>query len=96
MLILRRKKYQEGMLVKTEAQLDNLDEMVSSIEFATLERQVVDGLEQGNEALKALKQELDIERVERVMEDAAELQAWTDVSHVENSCCSETGNMNFG
>jgi charged multivesicular body protein 6 len=78
-LILRRKKYQEGMLAKTETQLDNLEEMVSSIEFASLERQVVDGLEQGNEALKALKQELDIDRVERVMEDAAELQAWTDV-----------------
>eukprot|EP00045_Choanoeca_perplexa_P000431 m.14496 g.14496 ORF g.14496 m.14496 type:complete len:216 (+) comp10294_c0_seq1:44-691(+) len=77
-LILRRKKCQEAMLVKTEGQLDNLEEMVSSIEFASLERQVVDGLEQGNEALKALKNELDIDRVERVMEDAAELQAWTD------------------
>ena len=78
-LILRRKKYQESLLKKTEGQLDNLDQMVSSIEFATLEVQVVNGLEQGNEALKELKRELDVDRVERVMDDAAELQAWTDV-----------------
>jgi hypothetical protein len=47
-----------------------------SVEFAQIDKQVLDGIEAGNDALKALSDELNIERVERVMEEAAEMHAW--------------------
>lgn len=46
------------------------------MEFAQIDKQVLDGIESGNDALKALSDELSIERVERVMEEAAEMHAW--------------------
>ena len=40
-LLLRKKKYQEGLLEKTDGQLDNLETLVHDIEFAQVEKQVL-------------------------------------------------------
>lgn len=39
-LLLKKKRFQESLLEKSEKQLDNLQEMCSSLEFATMEVQV--------------------------------------------------------
>ena len=48
-LLLRKKKHQETLLERTDKQLDNLEQLTHDIEFAQVERQVLDGLKSGNE-----------------------------------------------
>ena len=44
-LMLRKKKFQESLLEKTDGQLDNLEKLVNDLEFAQVEHEVVKGLE---------------------------------------------------
>jgi len=39
-LLLKKKRFQEAMLEKSEKQLDNIDEMCHSLEFAQIEMKV--------------------------------------------------------
>eukprot|EP00731_Ephydatia_muelleri_P029272 Em0020g916a len=71
-LLLKKKRYLEGMLTKTDTQLDNLQEMVERIEYAQVEIQVVEGLKQGNECLEKMHQMMSLEDVEKIMDDTAE------------------------
>merc|ERR1712029_12923 len=71
-LLLRKKKYQEGLLARTDGQLDNLERLVHDLEFAQVEKQVLDGLQVGNEALKKANAMFSIEEIEQIMEDTAE------------------------
>ncbi|KAH8923173.1 hypothetical protein BT69DRAFT_1219350 [Atractiella rhizophila] len=73
---LRRRKYQESLLSKTDTQLETLQNLVSSIEFALIEKDVMFGLQQGNDVLKELNKELSIEKVEKLMDDTAEAIAY--------------------
>ncbi|KAJ8958381.1 hypothetical protein NQ317_001994 [Molorchus minor] len=43
-LLLKKKRYQEQLLLKTDAQLENLEKLTHDIEFAQVEVQVVEGL----------------------------------------------------
>lgn len=52
---------------------------VSQIEFSLVEKDVVFGLRQGNEALAQLNREMNTESVERLMEDTAEAVAYQKV-----------------
>ncbi|XP_058808291.1 charged multivesicular body protein 6 [Phymastichus coffea] len=72
LLLLRKKKFQEQILVKTDGQLENLERMVHDIEFAQVETKVVDGLKVGNEALKKLHALLSIDDIEKVMDETKE------------------------
>jgi len=69
---LRRRKYQETLLQKTDEQLEVLGNLVSSIEFALIEKDVLFGLKQGNEVLKQIHAEMDIESVQKLMSDTAD------------------------
>ncbi|KAF9362821.1 Vacuolar protein sorting-associated protein 20 [Mortierella sp. NVP85] len=72
LLALRRKKFQEGLLEKTQLQMTNLDELTFSIEHALVEKQVFDGLSAGNQVLKELHSEMSIADVEKLMDETAE------------------------
>ncbi|KAI0687756.1 Snf7-domain-containing protein [Cytidiella melzeri] len=76
LLALRRRKYQEGLLAKTDAQLENLEHLVSTIEFSLVEVSVLHGLQQGNEVLKEIHKEMNVESVEKLLEETAEAQAY--------------------
>ncbi|KAG8717242.1 Vacuolar protein sorting-associated protein 20 [Ceratobasidium sp. 394] len=76
LLALRRRKYQESMLQKTEGQLETLESLVSSIEFALLEKDILFGLQQGNKVLKSIHAEMSLEDVEKLMEETAEAVAY--------------------
>ncbi|KAG8903704.1 Vacuolar protein sorting-associated protein 20 [Tulasnella sp. 408] len=69
---LRRRKFQESLLQKTDGQLEVLGNLVSNIEFALIEKDVLFGLEQGNKVLKQIHSEMDIEKVQKLMDDTAE------------------------
>lgn len=95
LVALRRRKYQQGLLVKTDGQLENLQQLVcvsvhsalsakfslkvSTIEFSLVEASVLHGLKQGNEVLKELHKEMNPESVERLLEETAEAQAYQRV-----------------
>ncbi|RIA90575.1 Snf7-domain-containing protein [Glomus cerebriforme] len=76
LLALKKKKYQEQLLSKSDAQLLNLEQLTQSIEFALVEKDVFAGLEQGNLILKEIHNETPIEKVEKLMEDTADAIAY--------------------
>ncbi|KAK0208128.1 Snf7 family [Desarmillaria ectypa] len=73
---LRRRKYQQSLLLKTDGQLENLEQLVSSIEFSLIEVSVVHGLKQGNDVLKEIHKELNVERVEKLLEESHEAREY--------------------
>ncbi|KAJ1930489.1 Vacuolar protein sorting-associated protein 20 [Tieghemiomyces parasiticus] len=76
LLALRKKKYQEKLLQQTDEQLNNLEQLTQSIEFALVEREVFRGLTQGNQVLKELHKEMSLENVERLMDETADALAY--------------------
>ncbi|KAI9479624.1 Snf7 family [Zychaea mexicana] len=76
LLALKKKKYQEQLLEKTDQQLVNLEELTQSIEYAVVEKQVLDGLKNGNSVLKEIHKEMSLEAVERLMDDTADAIAY--------------------
>ncbi|XP_061866715.1 charged multivesicular body protein 6 [Colius striatus] len=81
MLLLKKKRYQEQLLDKTENQISNLERMVQDIEFTQIEMKVLEGLKIGNECLNKMHQVMSIEEVERIMgetQDAVEYQRQID------------------
>ena len=62
LLALRRKKYQESLLTKTDAQLEQLEQLTSSVEFALVQKDVVFGLQQGTKVLQEIHKEMGWDR----------------------------------
>lgn len=60
------------MISNTDKQLENLEKMAADIEFAQIEVQVMEGLKQGNDALKKMHQILDIDEIEKIMDETRE------------------------
>ena len=80
LLALRRKKYQESLLSKTDAQLEQLEKLTSSVEFALVQKDVVFGLQQGTNVLNEIHKEMGgIEHVEKLMGDTADAIAYQKV-----------------
>lgn len=71
-LLLKKKHYQENLLTKTDGQLETIDRLINDVEFAQVEMKVVEGLKQGNEALKKIHEVMSIEDVERIMDETKE------------------------
>ncbi|KAK6464496.1 Snf7-domain-containing protein [Scheffersomyces coipomensis] len=66
---LRAKKQQESIISKTYNQLDNLEGLIGTIEFKLIEKDVLYGLQQGNDVLKKLNNELSIDKIDKVLDD---------------------------
>jgi charged multivesicular body protein 6 len=80
LLALRRKKYQESLLAKTDAQLEQLEKLTSSVEFALIQKDVVFGLQQGTKVLQEIHAEMGgIEHVEKLMGETADAIAYQKV-----------------
>ncbi|TSK14890.1 Brain-specific angiogenesis inhibitor 1-associated protein 2 [Bagarius yarrelli] len=72
LLLLKKKRFQEQLLDKTENQISNLERMVQDIEFAQIEIKVIEGLKVGNDCLKKMHEVMSIEEVERIMDETQE------------------------
>lgn len=70
--LLRKKKYQEKLLETTDGQMENLEKLTSDLEFSQIEQKVLDGLKVGNEALKKVHEILNIDEVERILDETRE------------------------
>lgn len=78
---LRKKKYQESLLAKTDAQLEQLEKLTASVEFAKIQKDVVFGLQQGTNVLKEIHAEMGgLEHVEKLMGETADAIAYQNVS----------------
>ncbi|XP_061611402.1 charged multivesicular body protein 6 isoform X2 [Phyllopteryx taeniolatus] len=81
LLLLKKRRYQDQLLDKTDNQISNLERMVQDLEFAQIEKKVIDGLRVGNECLKKMHEVMSIEEVERILDetqDAVEYQQQID------------------
>ncbi|KAF7339563.1 hypothetical protein MSAN_02170800 [Mycena sanguinolenta] len=75
-IALRQRKYQQSLLLKTDGQLETLEQLVSTIEFSLVEVSVLHGLKQGNEVLKEIHKEMSIESVEKLMDETQEAREY--------------------
>ncbi|KAI4249909.1 MAG: hypothetical protein LQ352_005493 [Teloschistes flavicans] len=77
LLALRRKKFQESLLAKTDAQLEILEQLTSNVEFALVQKDVVYGLQQGTSVLKQIHAEMGgVEQVEKLMGESEDARAY--------------------
>ncbi|KAF2682205.1 Snf7-domain-containing protein [Lentithecium fluviatile CBS 122367] len=78
-LALRRKKYQESLLAKTDTQLHQLEVLTSDVEFALVQKDVIYGLQQGTAVLKEIHKEMGgIEQVEKLLGENEEARAYQE------------------
>ncbi|KAK9381432.1 ESCRT-III subunit protein VPS20 [Kockiozyma suomiensis] len=71
LLALRKRKYQAQLLTKTDSQLETLEKLTQSIEFALVEKDVLFGLQQGNQVLKEINKEMSMDKVEKLLDESA-------------------------
>ncbi|GHJ89659.1 hypothetical protein NliqN6_6061 [Naganishia liquefaciens] len=69
---LRQRKHHESLLGKTDAQLLTLTELLSTIEYAQVQNQVLASLSTGAEVLRELQREMSLERAEGIMDRVGE------------------------
>ncbi|KAI8812754.1 Snf7-domain-containing protein [Cladochytrium replicatum] len=76
LIALKKKKYQEQLLVQTDQQLLNLEQLTSSIEYALVEQDIVKGLQKGTEVLKEINKAMSLEEAEKLMDETADAIAY--------------------
>jgi len=71
-LALKKKKFQEVLIERTEKQLFNLDELVNNLEFAVVEQQVFKALQSGTQSLQKLNSQMSLDDIDQLMSDSAD------------------------
>nr|XP_018904803.1 PREDICTED: charged multivesicular body protein 6 [Bemisia tabaci] len=72
LLILRKKRLAEQLLSKTDGQLETIETLIQDVEFAQVEAKVFDVLKEGNEALKKVNDSMNIDEIEKIMDETKE------------------------
>ena len=86
LLALRRKKYQESLLAKSDGQLEQLEQLVGQVEFSLVQKDVLFGLQQGTQVLQAINKEMGgIEGVEKLMGQTDEARSYQEVRILDQS-----------
>lgn len=70
--LLRKKKFQEEQLNKAEGMLENVEKLTHNLEFTQVEMRVLESLKAGNVALRQLHQLINIDEVEKIMDETKE------------------------
>jgi hypothetical protein len=75
LLALKRRKQQGELINQAEEQLFQINSLISNVEMASMQAELVKALEAGTKALKTIQAEISVDYVAQLMDENSELQS---------------------